>query len=269
MGHAQRVHVPAMLELRLCGFDEFEGESAHYPWGSIYGGQVVAQALRAAGATVPAGHRPHSLQAYFLRVGQNTRPVRYAVERQRDGRSFSTRAVRADQDHGTILTLSASFQAPEDGFSMQVEVAPTVPPPEACVIRPWSEHFERRVPGIDGLRGRATAWLRLSQPMSHDDPVAAACALAFLTDDMAADAVGSMFPDNVPREMPSPFLFATLAHSVWFHADGRPDQWMLFDIRCHAVLGPRGLAVGHVFDRSGRHLATIAQELLVRRRREA
>ena len=59
---------------------------------SLFGGQILAQALLAAEASVE-DITPHSMHAYFLRPGDFNRPVIYEVERIRDGRSFVTRRV--------------------------------------------------------------------------------------------------------------------------------------------------------------------------------
>ena len=108
-----------MLDLSEHGPDTWVGESPRYRWGRIYGGQVVAQALWAATRSVDDEFFPHSLHAYFIRGGSLEEPVRYEVDRLRDGRSFCTRAVVARQSGGAILHLSCSFQRLEDeaGFS--------------------------------------------------------------------------------------------------------------------------------------------------------
>ena len=102
--------VLGMFELQCHGADTYVGEGPAYPWGGLYGGQIVAQALRAAAATVPNELSPHSLRAYFIRRGDDHDPVRYAVDRIRYGRSFATRRVVARQAVGAILNLEASFQ---------------------------------------------------------------------------------------------------------------------------------------------------------------
>src|SRR5213079_217350 len=104
-----------MMNLEPHGPDTFVGIGPKYPWGGLYGGQIVAQALRAAASTVdPEGDvTPHSLRAYFIRRGDHTEPVRYEVDRIRNGRSFSTRRVVARQAIGAILNLEASFQKAE------------------------------------------------------------------------------------------------------------------------------------------------------------
>src|SRR5262245_23255946 len=103
-----------VLTLERVAADFFLGPGGDYPWGRIYGGQVVAQALRAAIATVEAPHRVHSLHAYFVLGGTVKVPILFEVDRLRDGRSFTTRRVVARQAGGAILNLEASFQRDED-----------------------------------------------------------------------------------------------------------------------------------------------------------
>ncbi|HTW10334.1 MAG TPA: acyl-CoA thioesterase domain-containing protein, partial [Acidimicrobiales bacterium] len=93
----------AMMQLATHGPDTYVGAGPRYPWGGLYGGQVVAQGLRAAQLTVGASYMPHSLHANFLRVGDADEPVRYEVERLRDGSSFCSRQVVARQSTGAIL----------------------------------------------------------------------------------------------------------------------------------------------------------------------
>src|ERR1700761_2513907 len=76
---------------------------------TLYGGQVAAQALRAAGLSVEADRSPHSLHGYFLRAGDASRPTIFQVYRDRDGRSYSARRVVALQGGEVIFNMSASF----------------------------------------------------------------------------------------------------------------------------------------------------------------
>ena len=77
---------------------------------------MLAQCVMAAGRTVAdvddgdGPRRIHSLHGYFMRPGDDTKPIRFAVERMRDGRSFSTRRVHAIQDGLPILSMITSFQ---------------------------------------------------------------------------------------------------------------------------------------------------------------
>jgi len=97
-----------LMKLEPHGPDVHVGLSPKYPWGRVYGGQVVAQGLRAAHETVDESFRVHSLHAYFIRGGDSDEPIRYEVDRIRNGRSFMTRRVVARQSAGPILNLSAS-----------------------------------------------------------------------------------------------------------------------------------------------------------------
>ena len=90
----------------------------------LYGGQVAAQALYAAGQTVPAGRLPHSLHGYFLRQGSTLRPTVFEVERDRDGYSFSARRVVAIQNGEVIFNMAASFAEPRSGADLDAEPAP-------------------------------------------------------------------------------------------------------------------------------------------------
>ena len=117
------------LQIDRTDADEFVGESVPWPRGRVYGGQVLAQALLAAGVTVPTTRAPHSVHAYFLRAGDPDRPITFAVERLRDGRSFSARRTHAIQEGGPILSMISSFQEEQDGLE-HAEPMPDVPPPE-------------------------------------------------------------------------------------------------------------------------------------------
>ena len=258
-----------MLQLEPHGSDVFVGVGPTYPWGGLYGGQIVAQGLRAAAATVPEHLRVHSLHAYFLRRGDHDEPIRFEVDRTRNGRSFVTRQVVARQSVGAILTMSLSFQVDEAGHDVQIAALPDIPAPEDLEGASWSPMFERRFAGArNEEEGRGVVWMRLRDKLG-DDPVLQACALAYLSDDVPTDAVVALHP-----ERPAPgqgdafeygFMSASLDHAIWFHRPAAADQWHLHDFASHAYLSSRGLAVGHVLTREGIHVATIAQEVLLRK----
>ena len=119
-----------MFELSPHGPDVHVGIGPQYPWGGLYGGQIVAQALRAATMSVDDGLEPHSIRAYFIRRGDASEPVRYEVDRIRNGRSFATRRVVARQAVGAILNAESSFQRPEVSVELQTVEMPEVPPPD-------------------------------------------------------------------------------------------------------------------------------------------
>jgi acyl-CoA thioesterase-2 len=243
----------------------FVGVGPRYPWGGLYGGQIIAQGLRAAAATVEERFRVHSLHAYFIRRGDQDEPIRFEVDRIRNGRSFVTRQVVARQSIGAILTMSLSFQVDEAGHDVQIASLPDIPPPEALTGESWSPMFDRRFATLRGEEeGRGVAWMRLIGE-AGDDPVLQACALAYLSDDV---------PTALHPERPAPdagdafeygFMSASLDHAIWFHRPLVAEDWHVYDFASQAFLSSRGLAVGHVLTREGAHVATIAQEVLLRK----
>jgi acyl-CoA thioesterase-2 len=264
------VKFTAMMTLEPEGPDAFAGVSPRYPWGGVYGGQVVAQALRAASSTVEPSFTVHSLHAYYLRQGRAEEVIHFQVDRVRDGRSSATRAVVARQSGGAILSMSASFHG---GHSTDVDVqlatAPEASPPEELPPGGWSTTFDRRFLPTAGARGRALAWMRLNEPLG-DDPALQACALAYLSDDVPGDAVLALLhperpPANDWESVDLSIRHHSLDHTVWFH---RPpsgaEGWQLQELRCESLGASRGMVVGRIFDMAGVHLATVGQEVLVR-----
>src|SRR6267378_4257178 len=148
-----------MMNLESHGPDTFVGIGPQYPWGGLYGGQIVAQALRAATLTVEPQFRVHSLHAYFIRRGDHEEPIRFEVDRIRNGRSFVTRSVVARQSIGAILNMSASFQIDEPAPDMQIAEPPPAPRAEELAGQLWMQMYERRFAATES--GRAIAWLRL------------------------------------------------------------------------------------------------------------
>ena len=206
-----------LFDLEPHGADTFVGTGPRYPWGGLYGGQIVAQALGAAAATVDDEFAAHSLRAYFIRAGDHAEPVRYEVDRIRNGRSFCTRRVVARQAVGAILNLEASFAVAEDSPSVQaVTLDPSTPGPEGLVEDSWTPAFERRfVPEPDGSGGRARCWFRMASQLA-DDPRLHTTALAYVSDDLPTDAVTRAM--GIGREaFDGGWFSVSLDHTNWFH----------------------------------------------------
>lgn len=261
-----------LMSLESHGPDVFVGIGPAYPWGRVYGGQVVAQALRAASATVDEAHHVHSLHAYFIRGGDSDEPIRFEVDRIRNGRSFITRRVVARQSVGPILNLSASFQIREDQADVQECAMPRdLAQPEDLPRSDWGPILERR--SIPTEHARAACWLRVVGEIG-DDPILQACALAYASDDIPTEAASQSHPlhptlTDDPVSYDETFVGASLDHAIWFHRPGRHDDWILHDFQSHGVVGARGLTIGQLYDRAGTHLATVAQEILIRERTQA
>ena len=229
----------------------------------LYGGQVAAQALVAAGGTVPDGRVPHSLHGYFLRGGNTAKPTVFQVERDRDGRSFSARRVLAIQDGEVIFNMSASFAQPKEGTEQDVDPAPLVLPPDAhhATDHPYQQSLEVRpaVPAAPEDRIRRQFWIRCTVDLP-DSPLLHACALAYMSDiSSGMDAI----EEHVAASGGS------LDHAVWFHRHPRLDDWVLLDLVPRVVSGGRGWYAGAIYTAGGTRLATLTQEMLFREKRAA
>ena len=257
-----------LLDLEQTSDDSFVAATPNDGMGRLFGGQVASQTLRAATMTVGADRPPHSLHAYFIRPGRPGSPIELAVERTRDGRSFTTRRVVASQNGEPIFELSASFHAAEEGDDWQLPAPKEVADPDATpgVESPMSQFesmspFELR-PVVAPKPGQFPIihpfWVRTRDRLA-DDPALHACVIAFMSD---MGVVGSArSPEST---LPKQFMGASLDHAVWFHRPGRADEWLLFSVDPVTNYGARGLARGTFHTRDGVLVASIAQEALLR-----
>ncbi len=255
--------IATQLALELVGVDVFVGAS-ELDEGRVFGGLMIAHALRAAHATVPDGRIAHSLQCAFVRAGRNDEPLRYEVERTHEGGSFSTRRVVVHQEGGVAFVLTARFQVPEDGPEYQPEAPPSGPAPEGLPVgrydSPW---FESRdvPPGIAGRPPHArAAWFRCRTTLP-DDPVMQQHALAFLSDHGPTRAARQPHLDDYDTERR---MSVSLDHAVWFHRPARVEDWLLYELVPASTSGGRGLALGTVRTGGGDLVATVAQEVMLR-----
>lgn len=228
---------------------------------ALYGGQVAAQALRAAGMTVPPDRLPHSLHGYYLRGGDAARPTIFHVERDRDGRSFSARRVVAVQGGEVIFNMSASFHIGETGVDRDLAPQPEVPEaadlPETYLPRLFS--MEGRLPPqpYPGAEWPTRFWARCTAELP-DDPLAHACVLAYLS-----DISSGVMPMNEASAGSGP----SLDHAVWFHRQVRLDDWVLMDLVPHSISGGRGFYSGTIRGADGTLGASLTQEVLFRSKR--
>ena len=270
-----------VISLESTAPDRFRGGNMHPAAFRVYGGQVLAQAVSAALATVEQDRTIHSQHAYFLRPGNASEPIDYAVERARDGNSFSSRRVVALQQGKPILVSSMSFQLASRGDDYQPDM-PEVAPPEdlpndrqvALAAGNLDEDFmitngedldvrlvgpvewDKPAPQGAGLQ----AWVRTSGPLPADRHVHQAM-LAYFSDIYLIDAC-LMIHGRSYRD--PDMQVASLDHTLWFHEDFHADQWLLLSMEAERVSGGRGLARGRFFTREGRLVATTMQEGLMR-----
>jgi acyl-CoA thioesterase-2 len=249
-----------LLDLEELDRDLFRGRNGDHgePRYSLYGGQVAAQALRAASLTVEAGRMPNSLHGYFLRPGQPDHPVIFSVDRDRDGGSFSARHVRAIQHGEVIFSMLASFKTPEESKTFEPPILREVPPPEEVAPSGWDALVETRQVTLRDLHGHGVTdcvWCRVSTPLP-DDPVLHACVLVYLSD------YGGGF---VMQDIPGlPLGGPSIDHVMWFHEPVRVDDWVLVDLRPERASDARGTYLGTIRGRDGTLAAVLGQESLLR-----
>jgi len=275
-----------LLDVEQLEMDLFRGQSQDLGWGTVFGGQVLGQALAAAAKTVPIDRPPHSLHGYFLRPGDVNRPIIYDVDRIRDGGSFTTRRVVAIQNGKAILNLSASFQRDEDGFDHQAEM-PDIKGPEGlrseqeladlfahilparfqaaarakrpldiCPVDPINPLNPVKAPPHRAVWYRAPDTL-LDDPTLHRALLAYASDFHFLTTALQPHALSWMSPG---------MQMASLDHAMYFHRPFRMDEWLLHVVESPSASGGRGLVRGQFFKQDGTLVASTVQEGLIRGR---
>lgn len=271
------------LRLEQLGEQRFRGGNVDIGSPSVFGGQVLGQALMAAGRTVPA-QGVHSLHGYFLRAGDKAVPIDYEVDLVRDGASFSMRRVVAVQHGRPIFHMSASFHRSEPGVDHQREM-PSAPPPEGLpdehdarlALREHLPPAARAV--IDQARAvdirpvdpphmispekrppYSQTWLR-AQGALPDDPLIHQALLAY-TSDFSLLGV-AMRPHGLSFMQPE-VQCVSLDHAMWFHRDFRFDDWLLYETDSPSAAAARGFCRGTLFSRDGRLVASVAQEGLMR-----
>jgi acyl-CoA thioesterase II len=272
-----------ILDLEQLEVNIFRGLSPDESVQRVFGGQVAGQALVAAGRTVPEQRPVHSLHAYFLRPGDPTVPIVYQVDRIRDGRSFTTRRVVAVQHGEAIFHLSASFQVVEPGVEHQEEM-PVAADPESLMTLderqdaagiPATERWEQPRPidlryvddppwlpaDRDARRDRHQVWFRANGEMP-DDQLLHVCAVTYASDLTLLDSV--LLANGLSWADRRGVMVASLDHAMWFHRPFRADDWLLYDQQSPSASGARGLAVGRLFTRDGRHVVSVVQEGLLR-----
>jgi acyl-CoA thioesterase-2 len=251
-----------LLELKRLDNDKYQSQALYETDWGMFGGQVAAQALYAAGLTVADGRLPHSMHAYFVRGADPSKPTVYQVDRDRDGFSFSARRVVASQDGEVIFTLAASFTTPggRGGAMPDQDVDPASGLPSPDVLQPWTyfKHpsFEFRVVDPDRrLPGRF--WIRCTTQLP-DDPLVHAAVLAYTSDISSA-----LVQFESERTVTGP----SLDHAVWFHRPARLDGWTWHELNPHVVAGGRGWYTVTVRTADGTCVASVAQEQLFARPR--
>ncbi|MBN9196817.1 MAG: acyl-CoA thioesterase II [Microbacterium sp.] len=261
--------------------DIFTGVSQPMPLGRVYGGQVLAQSIVAAQRTVPADRPAHSMHGYFLRPGDASTGITFSVDRIHDGRSFSTRRTQAFQAGVPIFSMISSFEVETPGLEHQAAMPVGIPDPEELdnaedrladahpmSRRLFSErpvelrHFPSSIyVSVDGEQTPHQAvWMRTRRALP-EDPAIHRAALAYMSDLTIQESI--LRAHGVTWTRPG-LKVASLDHAMWWHRDGRADDWLLYVQESPSARGGRGLAQGRVFSRDGVLLASVAQEIMIR-----
>jgi acyl-CoA thioesterase-2 len=276
-----------LLTLERIEANIYRGESRDIGTPQVFGGQVLGQALAAAGRTVE-NRAVHSLHAYFLRRGDVDAPIVYEVDPARDGSSFSNRRVVAIQHGRQIFNMTASFQVSEEGLEHRVSI-PEVPGPDALsdvneisaeALESLPERVRRFVEQKRpfhvrpvGRKEDATAnlepvkfvWMKAIDRLPDDERLHHAL-MAYMSD---YELLGTAtLPHGGRSVIQGKLQMASLDHAMWFHRPCRVDDWLLFSYDSPSASGSRGLARGQIFSRDGVLVASTAQEGLIRVRRK-
>tara|TARA_X000000368_G_C23013958_1_gene704779 strand:+ start:164 stop:1024 length:861 start_codon:yes stop_codon:yes gene_type:complete len=275
----------ALIDLTVGDGDVFVGPVSPDRGSRIYGGQLLAQSLRAAQLTVPENRYVHSAHSHFLKAGNAAEPVEMEVERIREGRSFSQRQVVASQSGSEIFRNLTSFHVREEGLDWQEPTKINIAQPTSNQpYTDYSDYLESLIP----LRQKPWSgrqrpievryinpptrtdnqpvtepqlmWMRVQGQLEAEDSLHEV-GLAYLADlGMDANAVlphGHRWGDDQ-------LTVASLDHSIWFHRPARVDTWLFSNQRVEVTRGGRGMASGRFYDTSGQLLATCMQEGLMR-----
>ncbi|MEV8358759.1 acyl-CoA thioesterase II [Microbacterium sp. NPDC076895] len=261
--------------------DIFTGVSQSMPLGRVYGGQVLAQSIVAASHTLPPGRVVHSMHGYFLRPGDSSAGITFAVDRIHDGRSFSTRRTQAYQDGVPIFSMISSFQDEGPGLEHATPMPADIP--RADELPDLEEHLVglhprnkrmftdrplevRHVPGpiylrVDGEHvPHQAVWVRTRRSLP-DDPALHRAALAYLSDMTIQESV--LRAHGVAWSTPG-LKVASLDHAMWWHRFARVDDWLLYVQESPSARGGRGLSNGRIYSSDGTLVASVAQEITIR-----
>lgn len=270
-----------LLDLEQTDDDVFVGRHPEKVWSRTFGGQLVAQAIMAAGRTV--GDRPiHAVNAHFVRGGDVKQPIEYRVDRHRDGRAFANRTVTASQDGQELFVMLAAFQDWGKGLE-HAHDRPEVPDPETLPRVEESfqgfedklEMFVKAPRPIDMRYTNDPAWILkgTGERLNHnrvwmradgtlpDDPLVHVAALGYSSDTTVLDSIITTHGLSWGLDR---IVAATVNHSIWFHRPFRFDEWALYCTESPVAAGSRGLATGRFYSRGGDLLATTVQEGLIR-----
>ena len=276
----------SLLQLEKKDDYHFVGQNYKTAWGRVFGGQVLGQSLHAAYQTVPNDRIAHSMHGYFILGGDIDIPIDFHVDAIRNGRSFTTRRVVAYQDGKAIFNMAASFHLNEKGADHQITM-PNVLTPEILLtdiqqaeslkendperyqhlMMAHPQVFEFRPVGkaiyleTENKPPQSHIWFKTKEKIRPKNPLKHQL-LAFVSDySLLLSATLPHRKDFKSQKI----YYASLDHALWFHRDFEIDDWLLYSIESPSASNARGYARGSIFDRSGKMIASVSQEGLMRK----
>ncbi|HET7799343.1 MAG TPA: acyl-CoA thioesterase domain-containing protein [Humibacillus xanthopallidus] len=251
----------------------------------LYGGQLVAQSVVAAGRTAGEERPVHSIHTTFLRAGRPGEPVRFVAETLRTGGLITTLDVGAWQGERLLCRSTVSCSALVDGLTHQRPAPPSAGADASTDLRDvaeatgglgdyWEEFaaIELRVDPV--LRETHPAhsasppsgiWMRSREPLP-DDPLVHRATIAYASDLMLMSTAVTPHGHTTghERSLAARWRAVSLDHAIWFHREARADSWLLFDHATPAAHASRALIEATAFDADGGEVCHVAQEALIR-----
>ncbi|MEM6965799.1 MAG: acyl-CoA thioesterase II [Bacteroidota bacterium] len=276
-----------LLQLEKIEENIFRGHNYLAPWGAVFGGQVLAQALHAAYQTVPSDRYAHSMHAYFILRGDLDHPIIFDVDRIRDGGSFTTRRVVAIQKGRPIFNFSASFQLQQEGFDHQIAMPNVMPPDNLMTDEELAASWKDAPKMFKRFRAQRPIEFRpvemvhpfeekQYQPFRHvwfkakgamsDDISLHQTFLAYASD---YNLLGTALLPHRHIANYGDIQIASLDHGMWFHRNFRMDDWLLYALDSPSASNSRGFTRGNIFSKDGILVASVVQEGMIRKKRKS
>jgi acyl-CoA thioesterase-2 len=263
----------SLIALAPTPLGALEGRCIEGAIGRIFGGQTVAQVLRAGSIALGIDHAPNSIHAYFVAPGVSRESVIYKPQVIKQGRSIDIVSVEAHQADRLILTAIISFHRPEASLEFQRKMpgatAPEhlppsdfAPPGTNLLVRaPFDLRYVNDAKSLDesGLKSEKLVWVRTRDRVDSDREADHAALLAYASDFLVTRAMHEELKQEGGK-----IFGASIDHSMWFHRPFRVDEWLLVENEGLSFSSGRAFSRSHIFDRRGDLVASVTQEAILR-----
>jgi acyl-CoA thioesterase-2 len=272
----------AVLDLRRLDDDLFVGSHPSKNPPRTFGGLLMAQSFVAASRTLTRDLPPNTISVHFINGGDTGKDIEIRVVRLRDERRFANRRIDVQQDGTLLATAMISFLSGGPGLEHGIQPPGVADPETLPPIKELLRGYEKTVPlfveALHPIEWRYTndpSWImrEKGERLPHnrvwvkadgalpDDPVLHTATMLYCSDTTVLDSIITThgLSWGVDR-----IFAATVNHTVWFHRQVDFDEWVLYSTSSPVATDSRGLGSGYFFDRSGRPVATVMQEGIVK-----